>query len=157
MAGFMTKNFYKQRKDFEASSAIRDKKLPFPDDVIEITNIPYANDNIDAHRLDIFKPKNCEAKVLPVIINVHGGGLIIGSKEFNRFFCARLSKMGFIVYSIEYRLIPDCTFFDQLNDTFTAIDYIKNRIPNDNGDISHVYGVADSGGACLLTSCKCVI
>lgn len=92
-----------------------------------------------------------DRKILPVIINVHGGGLIIGNKEFNRYFCALLCKMGFLVYSIEYRLIPDCLIYDQIADVFMAMDYIKERLAADGGDSSHVYMAGDSGGACLIT------
>ena len=86
-----------------------------------------------------------------MIINVHGGGLLLGNKEFNKYFCALLSKRGFLVYSMEYRLIPDCTFFDQLRDIFLAMDFVKEHAAADGGDLSHVYLVGDSGGACLAT------
>lgn len=101
--------------------------------------------------LDIYRPEDSQEKILPVIINVHGGGLIIGNKEFNRYFCALLCKKGFLVYSIEYRLIPDCLIYDQLADVFMAMDYIKERLAADGGDSSHVYMAGDSGGACLIT------
>lgn len=143
--------FYKQRADFDASSAIRDSKMPFPQTVEEQKDIRYANDSGKAHRYDRFRPKGREGEILSVIINVHGGGLLIGSKEFNRFYCARLCELGYLVYSIEYRLVPDCMFFDQVADVFQAMEYLKGQIEKDGGDSSHVYGVADSGGACLLT------
>ncbi len=150
MNHFLTENFYKQRAEFTKESGARDKKLPFPEDVIEQKDIPYCDDASDAHRLDMFRPKGRDGEILPVIVNVHGGGLLLGSKEFNRFYCARLSAMGFLVYSVEYRLVPDCEFYDQLSDLSAAMDFIKERIHSDNGDLSRVYAVGDSGGACLL-------
>ena len=151
------KIFYKQRMDFEASTKQRDKELPFPKNVAEIKDIYYSNDHLPAHRLDIFRPADRKSEVLPVIINIHGGGLLMGSKEFNRFFCARLCKTGYMVYSIEYRLVPDCSFFDQLSDVFMAMDHIKQRIADDYGDTSNIYACADSGGACLLTYASAMI
>lgn len=151
------KIFYKQRMDFEASAKQRDKELPFPKNVDEIKDIYYSDDHLTAHRLDIFRPADRKSEVLPVIINIHGGGLLMGSKEFNRFFCARLCKTGYMVYSIEYRLVPDCSFFDQLNDVFMAMDYIKQRIADDYGDTANIYACADSGGACLLTYASAMI
>lgn len=151
MSNILEKQFYKQRKDFEDSCAERDAKLTFPEGVICSTDIAYSDDGSKAHMLDIYRPENSEGKVLPVIINVHGGGLIIGNKEFNRYFCALLCKKGFLVYSIEYRLIPDCLIYDQIADVFMAMDYIKNRLAADGGDSSHVYMAGDSGGACLIT------
>lgn len=157
MADPIKKIFYKQRMDFEASTKQRDKELPFPKNVAEIKDIYYSDDHLPAHRLDIFRPADRKSEVLPVIINIHGGGLLMGSKEFNRFFCARLCKTGYMVYSIEYRLVPDCSFFDQLSDVFMAMDYIKQRIADDYGDTANIYACADSGGACLLTYASAMI
>lgn len=157
MADPIKKIFYKQRMDFEASTKQRDKELPFPKNVDEIKDIYYSDDHLSAHRLDIFRPADRKSEVLPVIINIHGGGLLMGSKEFNRFFCARLCKTGYMVYSIEYRLVPDCSFFDQLSDVFMAMDYIKQRIADDYGDTANIYACADSGGACLLTYASAMI
>lgn len=157
MADPIKKIFYKQRIDFEASTRQRDKELPFPKNVDEIKDIYYSDDHLPAHRLDIFRPADRKSEVLPVIINIHGGGLLMGSKEFNRFFCARLCETGYMVYSIEYRLVPDCSFFDQLSDVFMAMDYIKQRIADDYGDASNIYACADSGGACLLTYASAMI
>ena len=157
MADPIKKIFYKQRMDFEASTKQRDKELPFPENVDEIKDIYYSDDHLPAHRLDIFRPADRKSEVLPVIINIHGGGLLMGSKEFNRFFCARLCKTGYMVYSIEYRLVPDCSFFDQLSDVFMAMDYVKHRIDGDYGDTDNIYACADSGGACLLTYASAMI
>ena len=150
MSDFIKNIFYKQREDFKETSHKRHEEMTFPDDVFEYTDIPYANDGCDAHRLDVFRPKDRNDEVLPVIINVHGGGLIIGDKEFNRYFCANLCKKGFVVFSIEYRLIPDCMIFDQFYDVSLAMNCIKELLGKYNGDIHHVYAAGDSGGACLL-------
>lgn len=90
MANIMEKQFYKQRSDFDKSCIERDKKLTMPEGVEYTENIAYTNDGNPSHQLDIYRPKDREGEVLPVIINVHGGGLIIGNKGFNNvflFFC----------------------------------------------------------------------
>ena len=150
MGKLLKKSFYKQRQDFENSCKERNKVLSLPDNIEIKTNIKYSNDDCLAHRLDIYRPKDKTNEILPVIINIHGGGLLLGNKEFNKYFCAEISSLGFMVYSIEYRLVPDCNFFDQLDDVSRAMDYINSRIISDNGDPYHIYGTADSGGACLL-------
>lgn len=150
MDKFIKKMFYKQREDFEKSCVERDEKYKIPDGVLVTSDIPYINDGSKAHRLDIYRPQNNDKKILPVIVNIHGGGLIIGNKEFNRCFCANVALQGYLVYSIEYSLIPDCNYFQQLHDVSLAMNFIHKRIVSDGGDISHIYGVADSGGANLL-------
>ena len=42
MSNFMTKNFYKQRRDFEKSARTRDEKFSFPSGVIEKQTFPIA-------------------------------------------------------------------------------------------------------------------
>ena len=80
MSQFFIKNFYKQRADFTKEAAARDKKLSFPEGVIEQKDIRYLDDQIEAHRLDIFRPADRDGDILPVIVYVHGGGLLLGSK-----------------------------------------------------------------------------
>lgn len=150
MSDFIKKMFYKQRDDFKKLCAERDTRLYMPDSVDVISDISYNNDGLKEHRLDVYRPSDKKDETLPVIVNIHGGGLIMGNKEFNRYFCGRLCSMGFIVYSIEYCLVPEHNFFEQLNDSVTAMNYIGGRIVQDGGDLNHVYAVADSGGANLL-------
>ena len=145
--------FYKQRTDFEQSLAKRDSELSFPEGVEVISDISYAADDSPSHRLDIYRPFDKNDQELPVVINIHGGGLILGCKEFNRYFCARFSKLGYLVISIEYRLVPDCLFFDQCEDIFSAFQYIREHLTEYHGNINELYATGDSGGACLLTYC----
>lgn len=153
MSQFIPNMFYKQRADFLKTLPERDALFSFPDGVTEECNIPYSSSPIKAHHLDIYRPAGLDRESLPVIINVHGGGLIMGCKEFNRYFCARLCKLGYIVFNVEYRLVPDCLFFDQCTDIYTAFNYIGEHLTDYHGEPDHIYAVGDSGGACLLTYC----
>lgn len=156
--GYSIKNvFYKQRDDFLKEQEEREKKFIFPDDVVEYKNIAYIEDSDAAHRLDVYRPKKAGDKKLPVIINVHGGGLILGNKEFNRYFCADLCKLGYVIFSVEYRLVPDCMFFDQCEDLSRAFDFVEENISKYNGDANEIFAAGDSGGACLLTYAAAMI
>lgn len=153
MSQFIPNMFYKQRAEFLQALPNRRERFAFPENVIETCDVPYCDDGIEAHFLDIYRPLEYDKESLPVIINVHGGGLIMGCKEFNRYFCARLCQLGYIVFNVEYRLVPDCLFFDQCTDLFTAMNYIKEHLTDYNIPDSTIYAVGDSGGACLLTYC----
>lgn len=153
MSNFMKNTFYKQRADFLKDIPAREERFSMPDDILEESDIPYGNDDLEAHRMDIYRPKNSSEKKLPVIINVHGGGLLLGCKEFNRYFCAQLCRLGYLIFSIEYRLVPDCLFFDQCDDLFHAMRCINDLLAAYNADPDRIYAVGDSGGACLLTYC----
>lgn len=62
------------------------QKFSFPDGVVESRDIPYIADGQKEHLMDVYRPQGKENETLPVIINIHGGGLLIGNKEFNRYF-----------------------------------------------------------------------
>lgn len=98
--------------------------------------------------MDMYCPTTVKIPT-PVVINVHGGGLIMGNKEFNRHFCINLSKMGFIVFSVEYRLCPEVTVFQQLEDIYAAMNYIDGLMPQLKAELGHCYMVGDSAGAML--------
>ena len=131
-------------------TTVRSENLKMPSGVTEQQNVSYSNDKHEAHRLDIFRPEGRDDEILPVIIDVHGGGMILGNKEFNRYFCGQIATMGFLVFSIEFRLVPEFQVYDQYADLSAAMDSIKELIPKYNGDPNHVYVVGDSGGAYLI-------
>ena len=143
MKSFICQIFYKQRAAFEQSCASRGKEYPLPEDVFLQSDIFYDEKHVPAHRLDVYRPRGRNGEILPVIVNVHGGGLLMGNKEFNRPFCASLCEAGYLVFSMEYRLIPDCLFYDQLADLHLALDFIRDHLTEYGGDISHIYACGD--------------
>ena len=74
MSDFMIRNFYKQRKDFEKSSAERNLTLTFPDTVTEIKNIPYMTDGSaakDNTSLDTdFPPQSSKSSAIHTVWTV---------------------------------------------------------------------------------------
>lgn len=125
MSNYIETAFMQQRTDFMKTLPDRRKRFSIPDGVDMYLDIEYVNDQNEAHRLDVFRPSESPDKELPIIFNVHGGGLIMGCKEFNRYFCARLCKLGYVVFSIEYRLVPEYTFYHQCTDFFQALGLIS--------------------------------
>ena len=127
---FLNSVFRKKRLEFDKLTQVQNSKFSFPDDVSELTDINYCDDGLQAHTLNVYRPTSNQ-KTLPVIINVHGGGLVMGNKEFNRFFCAELCKMGYVVFSIEYRLVPEVQVFDQFADVTAAMNFIEHSVMAD--------------------------
>lgn len=74
-----------------------------------IRNIRYASaqqeiykDTSSDRTLDLYVPN--ENQKYPVLIFVHGGGFSGGDKEGTKELCSNISRQGFIVASINYRL-----------------------------------------------------
>ena len=101
--------FKKKREDFQRLTEERYGNFKFPDNVVRIKDIGYDK-KYPERKLDVYRPDDTSRKY-PVIVNVHGGGLVMGNQEFNTYFCAQLAKLGFIVFSVEYRLIPQTKIY----------------------------------------------
>ncbi|MGN0528699.1 MAG: alpha/beta hydrolase [Eubacterium sp.] len=99
-----------------------------PPDTQAIKDIPYIDDGNIYHRLDVFYPKSLTPdEKLPVIIDIHGGGWMYGSKDLNEYYCRALADRGFVVFSISYRLVPDVTVKEQLQDVMQALNWISEN------------------------------
>lgn len=123
-----------------------------PDGVIEHRNISYRNRVGKELFMDIFEPANADPDAeLPMIVNIHGGGLIMGSKNVSEGFCRLLAKRGFLVFSLEYRLVPAVKVYEQLDDVCAGMDCVGAKLIDFNVDFRRIYMVAESAGAYLAT------
>lgn len=144
----LNKQIAKQEKVLEKWLTKHDKENPFPSDKVKISeNISYLDDN-KFHLMDIYQPYNNE-KILPIIINIHGGGFLLGKKEVNKLYCAELAMKGYIVFCVEYPLSPKAKIIDILNDLIIAINKINEIAKEYNGDNNNIFLTGDSAGAYL--------
>lgn len=155
--GFMDKQFAKQKADFDKLTEEVNARYKVPESIDFRQNIKYLDDNESRHTLDLLLTRETNSGKQPLIINVHGGGLIIGSKEFNTRFNVELYERGFNIVSIEYRLIPDVQVYDQYNDIINALKFIENHLDDWNIDKNKVYIVGDSAGAYLILYCLAIM
>ncbi len=117
----------------------------------EYRDIPYNNRSQKELLMDIFEPIVEKGTELPVIVNIHGGGLIGGSKNLSVGFCRQLAKRGYLVFSLEYRLIPDIRVYEQFDDVCAGMDCIGRKLVEFDVDFTRIYMVAESAGAYLAT------
>ncbi len=127
----------KQRKITRTNEAIRIQR-----------NISYRGDGENGHVLDIFYPEQEPAEKL-MIINIHGGRLFSGSKERNEEFNLCLAERGAQVISLNYRLVPDVGFLDQIEDILHAFQWIYEQRKELGYDPDRVCLTGDSAGALL--------
>ena len=117
----------------------------------EHRDIPYQNRSGKELLMDIFEPIVEKGTELPVIINIHGGGLVDGNKNTSEGFCRQLAKRGYLVCSLEYRLIPDVRVYEQFDDVCSGMDCIGRTLVKFDVDFTRIYLVAESAGAYLTT------
>lgn len=136
------------RSQWTKNDASRDEGLSTPDDILRYDNILYGNDR-QYQVLDVYRPKNA-APFLPVIVSVHGGGWVYGTKETYQFYCMSLAQQGFAVVNFSYRLAPEHKYPASLEDTNSVFHWVFAHAKEYGFDIRHIFAVGDSAGAHIL-------
>lgn len=127
-----------------------------PEGVVRVCNIPYNNDGNHYHLLDVYYPEETTEN-LPVIIDIHGGGWMYADKDLNKFYNLELAARGYCVYSISYRLCPDVTVNEQIQDCMSALEWIGNNIFDYPADPANIMLTGDSAGGQLAAYCACLL
>ena len=88
-------------------------------------NVAYANDSA-TQKLDIYLPEWTGS--FPVIIAIHGGGFMMGSKDAGDVASMiKAVKRWYAVVSVNYRLSSEAKFPAAINDIQSAILFVKNN------------------------------
>ena len=97
--GMIKNQTAKQAKALAAWMARREETVALPEGVWRTEDVAYLEDALPCHRMDLYQPIQ-EGPARPVLLNLHGGGFLLGSKEVNRYLCTDLSRRGFLVMSL---------------------------------------------------------
>lgn len=134
---------------FETNDAMRLRKQRYDTSDLEIfSDIPYMEDGDEGHLFDVYRPKGAPADV-PVIVNIHGGGLFASYKAVNTWFNHEWARMGYAVVSLSYRRIPDTTLIHQIEDVMTALRFLRENRGRYGLNLDKCYLTGDSAGALL--------
>jgi acetyl esterase/lipase len=110
------------------------------------TNSPIENKSqLEKCELDVYWC-DCE-KLVPTVVWFHGGGLTGGKREVPK----RLMKQRVNVVAVDYRLVPDVTVRDCIDDAAAAVAWTVNNIQQYNGDASQVFVSGHSAGGYLTS------
>lgn len=130
---------------FKKGDVKRDKGLTTPENVYRVDNIPYGK-NKKWQILDLYLPKEMPHEKLPVIVSVHGGAWVYGTKETYQFYCMSLVKRGFAVVNFTYRLAPKYKFPTPMEDTNLVMKWVLENAEKYNLDVDNIFAVGDSAG-----------
>ena len=90
----------------------------------------------------------------PVMVWVHGGGLRMGDKASSKDLASKpeyfTSKLGFILVSVNYRLIPEGLYPTNVQDVADALAWVQNNIADFGGDPRQIFLLGHSAGAQLV-------
>lgn len=82
--------------------------------------------------LDIYLPSKNDGSRRPIMLYIHGGGWIASNRQdYSRPLFHQFLSLGFVVVSMDYRLLPETTFDGQLEDIRDIQSWLKNSLPSE--------------------------
>jgi acetyl esterase/lipase len=124
----------------------------------QVWNFPYGNTDLF---MDIYEPINDSLTKRPLMIWVHPGGFLLGSKEADDMIalCDSFAKRGYVTASINYRLgfnplsvsSAERAVYRGLQDARAAIRFLKENHLNYGIDTNYTFiGGSSAGGFSAL-------
>lgn len=108
-------------------------------------DIPYAEPANERQTLDVYAPAN--AKNLPVVFWIHGGGWQQGDKSDVKLKPQIFMEKGFVFVSTNYRLMPDVDMGTLTRDVAKGFRWMHDHIAEYGGDPKRVLVGGHSAGA----------
>ena len=113
--------------------------------------VSYGSDALQAY--DVYKPVIASISS-PIIVMVHGGGWRMGDKAMDRMILNKVARWvpkGFIVISVNYRMLPTADVATQAADVADALADIQKHAATWNADATKMIVMGHSAGAHLVS------
>lgn len=119
--------------------------------------IGHGSDGSDGDylRLNIWAP--CDAKAAPVMVFIHGGGFVVGSKDAAVHDATAFAASGVVCVAINYRMgidgflpVPGAPTNLGLRDMLFALGWVQRNIAVFGGNPSNVTVFGESAGAMAI-------
>jgi len=96
--------------------------------------------------MDLYYPKGATGP-LPVILWIHGGGFIGGSKDSRQDYGMTLANAGYLVANIDYALAPGQLYPGPVIQANEALKFLSGSAMQYGGDMERIFVGGDSAGA----------
>src|SRR5215475_7326033 len=100
-------------------------------------DIPYTKNADKLQTLDVYSPSN--AKGLPVVFWIHGGGWQAGDKTDVQIKPRTFMDKGFVFVSTNYRLLPAVDMATIVRDVARSVRWVHDHIAEHGGDPNRLY------------------
>lgn len=126
--------------------------------VTTTSDIDYCGDGNKLYLLNIVYPDSHQkGEMLPVIIDVHGGGHMYGDVKLNQNYCEYFASKGFAVVNISYRLLPETDLAGMVQDIFRAFSWAAQNAASYDLDTGKCFITGDSAGGHLVMLALCIV
>ncbi len=122
-----------------------------PEGVVFERDIIYGKAGDVELKLNLARPAghDDQAKPLPVIVVIHGGGWAAGSREGHNNLTWAYAQRGYVAVTISYRFAPAHLFPAQIEDAKCAVRYLRANAKKLNIRPDRIGAVGFSAGAHL--------
>jgi arylformamidase len=107
-------------------------------------DLPYGSDYWQ--KVDVYLPPGNGHRDLPVFMFLHGGGWCWGYKEWCGFMAPALLDLPAIFVSVSYRLLPDVSYPQPVEDAIAAVKWVQDHIATYGGAPGHILVGGHSAG-----------
>jgi acetyl esterase/lipase len=141
-----------RHSDLEWRTPVRQLVWPFrdvPRDIEVVKNVSYAPEHGRRGLLDVYKPRG-EVNDAPVLLQVHGGAWMIGTKDQQGLPLMRhMASRGWVCIAINYRLSPRSAWPAHIVDVKRAIAWIREHGKEHGADPAFIAITGGSAGGHL--------
>jgi acetyl esterase/lipase len=113
-----------------------------------VPNVTYHVANNHENKLDLYLPANASGPV-PVLMMIHGGGWVAGTKESQFLRAMPYLEMGWAVVNVTYRLVQVSRAPAAVEDCLCALQWIARNAENYRFDLSRIVTTGNSAGGHL--------
>jgi arylformamidase len=117
------------------------------------SDLPYAEPAHERQVLDIYTPDN--ARNLPVVFWIHGGGWQTGDKTSVQLKPRIFTERGYVFVSTNYRLLPHVEMEEIFRDVAKSLGWVHKNIALHGGDPTRIFVMGHSAGA-QLAALMCI-
>ena len=113
-----------------------------------VPNVVYHAANNYENKLDLYLPANADGPT-PVLLMIHGGGWVAGTKEGQLLRALPYLEMGWAVVNATYRLVQVSRAPAAVEDCLCALQWIARNAERYNFDLSRLVTSGNSAGGHL--------
>lgn len=117
------------------------------DEPVVVRDVAYSAAADRLRSLDVYSPK--EGEGCPVVVWIHGGGWTKGDKSGLSDKPAAFVGRGYVLVSINYRMLPDVSLGEMMSDVASALRWVRDSISKHRGDPDRLFVMGHSAGAHL--------
>lgn len=102
-------------------------------------------------KMTLFLPEDDDAALRPGIVLIHGGAWLFGTRYQQLWYCRHFARHGYVVMTIDYRLMPKHPFPDCLHDCKAAVRWMRLNAARYRVDPDRIFAFGASAGGHLAS------